>query len=717
MGEEQTPKKFMKRTKTFGALLGLSMTSLAHANLIAYYPFDDTAGDSAVAAFGKDATWTNAGTDPTWSVTGPVGTATSLNGGANNYFNVDLNGVLNSDKMTVAMWVNPNGNGNYKGLFMVRAANPGVSGTAAGNGNFGIAWRDLNGGYIDTRGQGATITANSSVVVDDATAGNDGWYHVMWVFNGETETATVYLNGVEAATGVANFGTLIGGNWQVGNDSCCGNGRVFNGAIDDLGVWDEALTATEAAGLFAKTLSPADINPPGDNDDDGLPNDYEVLFPGFLDPEVADADQDVDTTDGDLASAAQADGLTNAEEFALGTDPTDADSDDDGILDGEEVSAGLDNFITDPLDADSDNDGLLDGEETSNSNGFITDPNQVDTDNDTYSDKFEIDNGTNPTDPNDPPIGALPSEGLIALYKLDETDGTAAADSAMVDGDQSSTEMTGTVAWNTEGIIGGAIDLDGSSFLRVPDAIPASATGFTMTAWIKPSNQGSYRGVFSSRDVDATPNLNWGLNVEGSLQGDLRFATAASSAGYDTPGVVVDEWSHLAMTWSSDGFEAVGKAYLNGAYVGEYTTSLNGILAVYSSPGFFLLGAEPNPNRAFVGLIDEVSVWEVALTDIDVSNIYRNGLIGNGLSGPSSVELAVTSVEVASSGDVTLVWNSNPAAGTTYVVKFTNDLSLPFEEWAEIDDEKATGGDTTTLLAPAANFQSGEKFFFAVKQN
>jgi hypothetical protein len=61
------------------------------------------------------------------------------------------------------------------------------------------------------------------------------------------------------------------------------------------------------------------------------------------------------------------DGLTNAQEAALGTDPNDADTDDDGILDGAEV--GTDgvynvNVDTDPNDPDTDNDGLQDGLES-----------------------------------------------------------------------------------------------------------------------------------------------------------------------------------------------------------------------------------------------------------------------------------------------------------------------------------------------------------------
>jgi hypothetical protein len=56
------------------------------------------------------------------------------------------------------------------------------------------------------------------------------------------------------------------------------------------------------------------------------------------------------------------DGLTNAEEQQLGTDPYSADTDGDGLYDRDEVSV----WHTDPLNADSDGDSYLDGAEVSN---------------------------------------------------------------------------------------------------------------------------------------------------------------------------------------------------------------------------------------------------------------------------------------------------------------------------------------------------------------
>ncbi|HDQ71540.1 MAG TPA: PKD domain-containing protein, partial [Chloroflexi bacterium] len=111
------------------------------------------------------------------------------------------------------------------------------------------------------------------------------------------------------------------------------------------------------------------------------------------------------------------DGLTNATEAALGTDPNNPDTDGDGLTDGEEVNTygtdpldpdtdgdGLTDYDeiniynTDPLDPDTDGDGLTDGDEV---NLYGTDPNNPDTDGDGMPDGWEVDNGLDPLDPSD----------------------------------------------------------------------------------------------------------------------------------------------------------------------------------------------------------------------------------------------------------------------------------------------------------------------------
>jgi hypothetical protein len=84
----------------------------------------------------------------------------------------------------------------------------------------------------------------------------------------------------------------------------------------------------------------------GDRDLDGLPDDYEIA--NGLDPnDPSDALADLDR-----------DGLTNLDEFRLGTDIRNPDTDGDGLSDGEEVLRG-----TNPLLADTDGDLVPDGVE------------------------------------------------------------------------------------------------------------------------------------------------------------------------------------------------------------------------------------------------------------------------------------------------------------------------------------------------------------------
>jgi hypothetical protein len=72
-----------------------------------------------------------------------------------------------------------------------------------------------------------------------------------------------------------------------------------------------------------------------------------------------------------------ADGLTNAEEWNLGTDPLRADTNGDGISDGAAVASGLS-----PTNPDMDGDTVLNGAEIAQG----TDPFNADTDGDGYSD-------------------------------------------------------------------------------------------------------------------------------------------------------------------------------------------------------------------------------------------------------------------------------------------------------------------------------------------
>jgi len=140
-----------------------------------------------------------------------------------------------------------------------------------------------------------------------------------------------------------------------------------------------------------------------DPDLDGLANLYESQ--NNTSPFIVDSDQDglldgdeVNPPDGSFASDPSKpdtddDGLTDFAERTIGTNPYASDSDGDMLPDQWEVQWGFDplNFNNSAAD-DADNDNLSDLEESRHS----TNPNLADSDNDGINDAIEIDNGTNP---------------------------------------------------------------------------------------------------------------------------------------------------------------------------------------------------------------------------------------------------------------------------------------------------------------------------------
>lgn len=92
-----------------------------------------------------------------------------------------------------------------------------------------------------------------------------------------------------------------------------------------------------------------------DTDGDGL-SDYWEVTKLKTDPLKADTN-DNGVPDGE--EDADNDGLTNLAEIEMGTNPVKADTDEDGLTDGDEVYV----YHTSPILSDTDGDGLLDGEE------------------------------------------------------------------------------------------------------------------------------------------------------------------------------------------------------------------------------------------------------------------------------------------------------------------------------------------------------------------
>lgn len=165
-----------------------------------------------------------------------------------------------------------------------------------------------------------------------------------------------------------------------------------------------------------------------DTDDDGLPDEYELMYTDPVSNVALDPDADIDN-----------DGLTTMQEYRdTKTKPNVADTDGDTLLDGPELTGVGLRPATDPLKADTDNDGLSDGVET-NTGVYVdaadtgTNPIDLDWDKDGLKDGVEtntgvfvsaVDTGTDPYNNNSDGDSALDWYEVAGAY----TDPTNPAD-------------------------------------------------------------------------------------------------------------------------------------------------------------------------------------------------------------------------------------------------------------------------------------------------
>jgi hypothetical protein len=129
--------------------------------------------------------------------------------------------------------------------------------------------------------------------------------------------------------------------------------------------WIAAATGALAVLLVALGAGTAAAK---DRNKDGIPDRWEKRFHLSLKVDQANKDQDRDNVD-------------NLNEFQEGTNPRDADTDNDGVPDGKEDADhdGLNNKAEDasanlPNDPDTDNDGVEDGDEVVGTIASFQDP-------------------------------------------------------------------------------------------------------------------------------------------------------------------------------------------------------------------------------------------------------------------------------------------------------------------------------------------------------
>jgi hypothetical protein len=178
----------------------------------------------------------------------------------------------------------------------------------------------------------------------------------------------------------------------------------------------------------------------------------------------------------------------------------------------------------------------------------------------------------------------------------------------------------------TNGMVGQSFVFDGTSqAVEIPHASSLVNTAFTFEAWVNPTGQVSQAFVFGQsygRQLIVRGG-NRGLTAAFVISTDRwHFREVDSSAE-----IALNQWTHLVGTWDGTSLSL----YINGALDQQATP---GVVAWDSGCAFHIGGIyDPAGTCAytgqfFSGLIDEVTLYNAALTAEEVQAVYNAGGAG-----------------------------------------------------------------------------------------
>jgi len=209
---------------------------------------------------------------------------------------------------------------------------------------------------------------------------------------------------------------------------------------------------------------------------------------------------------------------------------------------------------------------------------------------------------------------------LVAWYELDEASGLEADDSSAGDGHAIEYDgATNGFGWEpTSGRIGGAINLDGTSYyvdLTAHLGVFSPLTAGTITGWFNTTMQGP---LFSSNETGSDDRVTVEVLVDGRLSVTVMNADVELVNIVSVNQVNDAAWHHFAVT--QDGSSGA-TLYIDGSSV-DTTVNVNSAdwFASVDGQNSITLGRSERSGADlyFEGFIDDVRIYDVELSGAEV---------------------------------------------------------------------------------------------------
>lgn len=210
----------------------------------------------------------------------------------------------------------------------------------------------------------------------------------------------------------------------------------------------------------------------------------------------------------------------------------------------------------------------------------------------------------------------------FAYYALDETSGDVIDETGNYDG--TNYGATRGVA----GRINNAFDFDGDDDMVERQAIPFSGDTATLSVWVKRDDINNDDGILSFNNNVSGSNtyieyviMDDGTLMQGSPAGGLSTSWRTTTSPLDNT-----DWHHIVIVIDNeyivyvDGVE-MDLSFTSGDNDGDFVNDLS----AYNRFGIGMMRRDDETYNPFDGKIDEVGIWDRALTQTEIIELYNGG--------------------------------------------------------------------------------------------
>jgi len=180
-----------------------------------------------------------------------------------------------------------------------------------------------------------------------------------------------------------------------------------------------------------------------------------------------------------------------------------------------------------------------------------------------------------------------------------------------------------TFGWAPERTFERSVYFNGTSnYMDMEDALDVNPTAFTISSWIRRDVNSLNKSIVSKRDAAFTEGYDLKINAVGQFEASWKTASGAIQTTTSNTIIPENEWHQVAVIYQG------GTAYI---YIDGILDKQAAKSAPNNTDQSFYIGAASKltPQAFFNGNIDEVRVWNTALTVKQLRYIMNQEIANN----------------------------------------------------------------------------------------